>query len=490
MAPNGGYPRAMSARLTRRQLLVAAALTACAGAPRPRSETRAARIVVVGAGIAGLTAAHRLVAAGRDVTVLEASERVGGRIRTVRAPFHHDLRVEAGATHVVAEPELMRLVDEVGVRLVEPARPPPMPRVVVQGGVRRVLGPEDPDPFDHALSDVERALPFPELLGHYFGELGLGDPRRSDWITPAHEVLDGHDLASFLTAQGASPGMAQVLTESIGMGEPPSTVSALWIAQQVAAIRQEMGWGRAAGRVEGGSDRFPEAVAAGLGDRVVLGARVARITARDDAYDVTFARAGAVETIEAAHVIVAAHAPVVREIAFEPPLPDAATQALAAIQTSSVVRAWLEVDRRTWEDAGTSGAATSDEPFGGVRDETLLLPGPSAVLGAYVSSANARTLAALGDETALARLIDLAERAHPGLRAHVTASAVHAWDRDPFARGAYAWHAPGVLTSHVPALTRPIGGIHFAGDYLSYRPGFMHGAIHSALRVVDEVLAG
>ncbi len=494
----------MTAKMSRRELLGLGLALAASGCG-PRGARGGAggrggsggggggrgRVIVVGAGVAGLTVAHRLVAAGREVVVLEAQARVGGRVLTLREPFAGGLYVEAGAKHVVAEPGLMALMQEVGVKLVKAARPAPAPRVVLRGGQRLVEPPDAEDPDEAALSEEERKLDFLGRMRRYFGAGFDADPRASAWLSGEVAAADGQSLQAYLAARGASARFIADMAQSIAMGEPASAVSAAWVIQQAAAIRQEIGWstGGTGGRVAGGSDAFPRALAARLGQRVLLGAAVRRIATGADGVRVGFERAGKLEEVSGARVVVTVHAPVLRSIVFTPALPAALQQGLAAVRMASATLGWVELGRRVWDEAGVAGGAQTDDSWGGLRDETLAQPGPGGILSTYASGPAARELAALGEAARAARLRALVERVHPGAAGAIAAVVTKAWDEDRFARGAYAWMPPGFLGEVVPALVRGADRLHFAGDYLSYRPGFMHGAVASAERAAAEVLA-
>ena len=490
----------MLAGISRRELLGLGALAAAAAAAGcgPRGGQRggrgaSGRVVVVGAGLAGLTVAHRLVAAGREVVVLEAQARVGGRVLTLREPFANGLYVEAGAKHVVAEPGLMALMQEVGVKLVKAARPAPAPRVVVRGGQRLLEAPDavEADADEAELTEEERGLDFLARMRRYFGAAFEADPRAAEWLSGEVAAADGQSLQDYLTARGASARFIADMVQSIAMGEPASAVSAAWVIQQAAAIRQEIGWstGGAGGRVVGGSDAFPRALAARLGQRVLLGAAVRRIALGADGVRVGFERAGKLEEITGARVVVTVHAPVLRSIVFTPALPAALQQGLAAVRVASATLGWAELGRRVWDEAGVAGGAQTDDSWGGLRDETLAQPGPGGILSTYASGPAARELAALGEGARAARLRALVERVHPGATGAIAAVVTKVWDEDPFAGGAYAWMPPGFLGEVAPRLERGADRLHLAGDYLSYRPGFMQGAVASAERAVAEVLA-
>ena len=116
------------------------ALAACSGTPRsraPQRDPKAGRIVVVGAGLSGLVIAYRLMQHGYDVLVIEATARPGGRIRTIRG-WPDGLYVEAGATHVLGDPELVALIRELGVATGTPAPRAKLARVSHLRGERRI----------------------------------------------------------------------------------------------------------------------------------------------------------------------------------------------------------------------------------------------------------------------------------------------------------------------------------------------------------------
>jgi monoamine oxidase len=128
--------------------------------------------------------------------------------------------------------------------------------------------------------------------------------------------------------------------------------------------------------------------------------------------------------------------------------------------------------------------------MGVMRDETKLQPGTKGILGAYASNDVARRITALSEAERLRSFVDGAETVHPGAKAHFVRGITHCWDEDPFARGAYAWFAPGEMTELGPAMASAEGRVHFAGDHTSARPGWMHGALASAKRAAREVLTG
>jgi monoamine oxidase len=147
------------------------------------------------------------------------------------------------------------------------------------------------------------------------------------------------------------------------------------------------------------------------------------------------------------------------------------------------------VSRGVWLERGEAGTADADLGSGRIRDESEFSSSNGGILGSYLSGAAAQRVTALSEARRVRALVDDAERVHPGVSAHYVAGTSKCWDEDRFQRGAYAWFRPGQLTEFGPTLGSAEGRIHFAGDHTSYRPGFMHGALASAKRVVAEILA-
>jgi monoamine oxidase len=199
--------------------------------------------------------------------------------------------------------------------------------------------------------------------------------------------------------------------------------------------------------------------------------------------------AGVRSTRSCERVVFAIPPTLLRELPLTPQLSPEKRAALAQVGLESVTRVWVEAKRRFWSERGESGRVDTDLPLGPLRDESEGLPGRSGVLGLYVTRAESRRLAALEEPSRIRAALELAEQAHPGMREHFSAGASKAWDNEPFQRGAYAYFKPGQVRTLLPHLGRAEGRYHFCGDHTSLRPGFMHGALASAWRVVDEIQA-
>jgi monoamine oxidase len=431
-----------------------------------------------------LVAALDLVEDGRDVVVLEAQSRPGGRILTLRAPFAESEYVEAGAVHVVGDPDLLALLASVGVRVVKPKPPRGLATLEYFGGrrIRYEVGQEPPD--RHAFSAEERPLDFFGRLTRYFGFVKGTDPALP-WPPPALARYDAMTGADLLAELGASPAYAESFAGGF-FGERIADVSGAFVLREMASFFRDVDLGPA-GRIDGGSDQLPLALARRLGGRILYGAEAKRIEQDEVEARVAFVHRGELHRLRADRVVCAIPYTVLRHLEIAPALSEPKARAIRELPAVSVARVFARFDRRFWAERGEAGDAETDLPMGAVRDETKLEPGSSGILGAYLSGDRAREVAARPEARRLDAFLDDAEKVHPGARGRFVAGVTKCWDEDPFARGAYAWFKPGQMTELGPALASPEGRVHFAGDHTSHRPGFMHGAVASARRVAREI---
>lgn len=483
-----------------------AASIGCGGARVvPLSKPRSQRIVIVGAGISGLVAAGELVKHGYDVMVIEATDRPGGRIRTVRG-FPDGMYAEAGAMHLVADPDLIAVIQEAGIETRPGPKRVPLARIHYVRGERRVYKIGQDEPPDHVLSAEETALDRGALMKRYFGIVGQIDPHAMVW-TGEVAKLDQQTCANYLRGLGASPGFIAEVDDMMPIGEGVETISALDVARVLAAIRYESSLppppGVHGGRLAGGADSLPRALAARLGDRVVYRTALVRIERDVTDSEQMLAREPGQRTgvtlvvgdgqgqhnrVEAARVVLTMPFTVLRGIDVAPRWSPLKARAIAELGMTAVTRIWVATDRRYWEDQGEAGRADSDLPTGDVHDEADGLPGTAGLLGVYANGPRAHRLAALAPDARIAALTADVEKIHPAASGHIVHGDSVAWETEPFTRGAYAAFKPGQLTSLAAAASAREGPIHFAGCGTSHRPGFMHGAIASAKRAVAEIL--
>jgi monoamine oxidase len=432
-------------------------------------------VIVIGAGPAGLTCAYELGRAGHRVTVLEARDRPGGRLWTLRAPLPAGLLGEVGATFLPDNHPLPRhYADEFRLPLIGLPTSGRRPRY-------RVGGETLPDP----------AGPAADPLAPLIGTIRAVVERQGGWPPPAGspgawEPFDHLTLAELLRREGLpeSDRALAPLTLLGNFGEGIETISALAAVRQLALQQGR----RQSFAIAGGNDRLAQAFADRLGERVGFREEVQGL-AQDAAGVVVHSRGLAgYRAARADRVVLAVPTPALARLTVTPAWSTAREAALRRQRGTPVTRIFLEVGRRFWDPAGPVLLAASDRPT--VR----WLVGPAGagerdILTAYVMGVAARELADLGPEgrAAWAR----AEAAHvfPEWTGAAGAAAwSYCWDLDPWAGGGYPWPAPG--DDGLPeVLAAPEGRVHFAGEQTTQHFGWLQGAMESGLRAAREVHA-
>jgi len=478
----------------KRSLLAATALPclhpvgAVASQETIRRTGAAKKVIVIGAGLAGLASAYELTQAGHEVIVIEARARSGGRVWTLRDSFPEGLHAEAGATNVFDNHEwTMKYVKELGVAL--------DPMVSTGGGAsiyhirgkRIVIKRGSPVEWPLELKPEEKGLARGALWTKYVEPAlkELGDPAAPEWPPEPLKRYDSISFAEFLRQQGASPGAVEILRLGLAdqLGEGADEVSALDLLREAApraVVKQSFS-------IRGGSDTLPRAFAARLGDRIHYGMPAVRIEHDARGVRVICSQARSQHMLAADHLICAIPFAVLRNVEVSPGFSPQKQQAIAQLGNTSVVRVFMQTRKRFWLDEGLSGAATTDLPIMTAYDKAHYLPGQRGLLEAYVAGARARSLAAMAASERINFTVGQMERILPNIREHYEGGASVCWDEDEWARGAYAWFKPGQMESFLPHIARPEGRVHFAGDHTSPWPGWMNGALQSGARAAREV---
>ncbi|MFE9443139.1 flavin monoamine oxidase family protein [Streptomyces sp. NPDC006602] len=488
-------------QLSRRTLLGGAAATAGAvtltttAAGTASAATRDVEVAVVGGGLAGLTAARDLVAAGRTVAVLEARDRVGGRV--VNLPLGNGQVTEGGGEFIgPTQDRIKALADSLGVATFPTYNTGK--NLLYKDGKKTAYA---TDGLLGAVPPVDVAgLANAAIVQASLDDMAKQVPLDAPWSAAKAAEWDKQTFESWLNANAVVPSakfLLDVACTSIFSAQPRE-LSLLFVLFYIAAAGNESAPGtlerltETAGgaqesRFVGGSQQVPVRLAATLGDRVVLNAPVRSITRSGTKYVVT---ADGV-TVTARRVVVALPPPLAARITYDPLLPAARDQLTQRMPMGSIGKAIAVYDTPFWRADGLNGQVVSDT---GVVRSTFDNSPPDASHGALMGFIEADEMraydAASADEVKAAVLKDYA--VYFGDKAKSPTSFVlQRWDNESFSRGGpVAFAPPGVLTQYGAALRRPVGDIHWAGTETStYWNGFMDGAVRSGERVAKEVLA-
>jgi monoamine oxidase len=477
---------------SRREFLLAGAGAAvlCTQAAWPRTaRARGRTILIVGAGMAGLSAAVELTALGHEVTVLEARTRPGGRVQTMRDPFPDGLYADAGAIQVYdSHTRVQKYIRQFGFELDPITASAP-------GSVMQVLGRRLdlrageavawPFPLPEGETDVDLRGLYGKFVVPQLAAIRDADAKGELLARFGH--YDRVTFSEFLRSQGASSAMVAVLNIGLplGLGDGGDRHSALNLLRE-AAYRQPR---KQSFTIRGGTDRLPKALAASLGERIHYGTPVVRIEQTGAGVRAITMPRGTPRTFTAERMVCAVPFAVLRHVDISPAPTREKRSAIDQLPNTSVAKVFVQTRSRFWIGAGLSGSAQSDNPPMLVSERTVNQPGSRGILEAYLAGAEARRVCALPERERIASVVADLTPLFPGLAAQAEGGASKCWDEDEWSRGAYAWFRPGQMTAMLPHLARPEGRIHFAGDHTSSTPGWMEGALQSAERVVGEIVA-
>jgi len=447
----------------------------------------AKKIVVVGAGLAGLSAAYELLQAGHDVTILEARARPGGRVYTLREPFSDGLYAEAGAMSVddchnwtMKYIKLFDLALDAGVST-------GLAFVRHLRGRRIVTKPGQSFEWPLDLTPDEKRLGIREIRQKYLGPAlkEMGDPTAPDWPPESLKRYDQMTFLEFLRRQGASPDVATILGfGGLGWsGDGVQSVSAL-DALREATHREMM---KKSYRIRGGSDVLPRAFAARLADKIRYGAPVVRIEHDARQVRVVYLQAGAHTSLTADYLVCAVPFSVLRHMEISPRFSAEKQKAIEQLPYTSVARIFLQTRKRFWVDEGLSGSALTDMSNMLISHRTSNQPGTRGILDPYLAGPQARQVMAMKEAERIISTLGIVEKVFPNIRQHFELGVTKCWDEDEWARGAYAWFKPGQMTSLLPHVARPEGRVYFAGEHASSKPGWMQGALESGNQAAQAV---
>ncbi len=492
-----------SARLSRRGLLGAATTaggafaaavgvglpTASAAATSQGSLPRRVDVAVVGGGISGLVAAQQVARSGRSVLVLEARDRVGGRV------LNHTLRngsvVESGGAWVgPTQDHILALAGELGLETFQ-QYDDGQNTYVANGMTTHYTGTVPPDPL---------ILPDAAQLMLRIDQMATEVPVDAPWTAEKAAEWDTISLDQWLRENSVNPQVRNVLLSYLHpvFGADGPEISLLFFLWYIATAGNETTPGtfeRSSGtrggaqdsRFVGGSGLVPQRLAERLGDRVALDSAVRRIEQREDHVVVSTDDA----QVRAQRVIVAAPPATALAIDWYPLLPPRRLQLLQRLPMGVLMKCDAVYPTPFWREKGLTGMGVADS--GAVRVSFDISP-PDGSVGVLLAFVGGSTWSTYGT-------MPLAERRKAvleGFARIVGPEALqpeeyleHDWTHERWTMGGpVAAAGCGTTTAYGSTIRQPFGRVHWAGTETStYWSGYMDGAVRAGERAAREVLA-
>ena len=434
---------------------------------------------MIGAGLAGLTAAAELERAGWKVDVLEARNRLGGRVHTLR--FRSGQHAEAGGEYIdTSHTAMIDSVRRHGLELEDVRRGwAGLRDLVFRDGDRRPLGQFG---AGRPARQIER----------FWSELYalLGDVEMSDPGARRGPELDRVSLARYLDRLGIS-GRARFLLEAQLRGDygvDPRDLSLLCVLFAQRAAWNQPSAGVEAFRVRGGNSRLVDAIAEGLASRVRTGAPVAAV--EHGSSGVTARLAGG-DTVDADHCVLAVPLPALRRIRILPPLDRPLARAATELGYATSAKTVLSCRRRFWRERGFSGDVLSDLPAGATWEASDQQPGSRGVLITYAAGAAGSAAAAHSPGRRASDAARGVGRIFPGAMQLIEDTAGVAWAGERYSGGCWVNYRPGEVVRHWPALhdAPSDGRVHLAGEHTERLTGYMESAVRSGIAAAARVRA-
>ena len=489
--------------LSRRTFVGASAITAagvslgaCTEADLAPTETPRAnkgavpqRVAIVGAGLAGLTAAYRLKQNGIIATVYEANTRLGGRCWTNRSTFAEGQIAERGGELIDQyHSNIRQLAQELGLVLDNVVAAEP------NGTEPFYFFDGSPYPYAQALDDMKAVW---QTIKRDYVEAGY--PTLYTSSTPRGRELDATSIRQWIEQSvpgGIASRLGQLLDTAycIEYGAETTDQSSLNLLYLLGGVGQGQirifGASNEKYKVRGGVDQIVSRMASALSGQIVTGKALSALSANGSGWVLDFSDR---TSVTADRVILALPFSVMRERVSlrRAGFPAVKMRAITELGMGQNAKLALQFSSRYWNALGNGGDSYADTGYQSTWEVTRGQPGTRGILVDYTGGATALAQSGRMPSALAQQFLAQIERVMPGLSSRFTgAVSFDDWPRNPWSLGSYAYYRVGQYQQFSGAEREVVGSCHFAGEHTSQdSQGYLEGAVESGIRAAAEVVA-
>ncbi len=445
------------------------------------------KVVIVGAGLAGLAAGYELKRAGHIPIILEAQQRVGGRVYTLRDPFTEGLYAEVGAMRIPRAHTLtMEYIGKFGLITSDFTMDNPHAYYYMGGNkVRASQANADPSLLGFDVSDQEKGQTASRMYMKAIQPLIDNLEKNGDLAW--EEIVAKYDQYStreFLEVNGWSEGMIEMFGLLANQESVMNSSFLELFREDSGNCYTDMI------EIEGGTDRLPHAFLPELKEFIRFGAKMIAMDQSPDNVTIHYQTSAGKFTETGDYAIIAVPFPVLRHVEALKPFPRAKQRAIRQLHYDASAKILFQCKRRFWEeDDGIFGGGTlTDLPI-----RNLYYPdhgretGRGVILASYTWSEDAQRWGSLKPDDRIVQALDDVAEIHPQIIKEFEVGASWMWHDDEFAGGAFALFDPGQQTLLHDEIVKPEGRIHFAGEHASLYHAWIQGAFESGLRAAIAI---
>ena len=441
------------------------------------------RIIVIGAGLAGLSCAYELDQAGFNVILIEARSRPGGRVNTYREPFSDNLYSEMGAEYVDSSDTYIHEYCKKFDLKVLPAKQ--YDGVYLKGQPSTIEG----------LRSGRDVLPFKGALeGKLFGQEVQYIQKWIDLVklkgisSPEVQALDKISVEDILKEGGAPKDIIDLYTYA-------NATEATAVASKMSALYMVLSNTRTSnfsentveGRIFGGNDQLPKTFAKKLGTKIMYNRPLQRLDYDSNGITATVKENQRLVQIPAKKCVLAIPASILKNIDINPGFSIEKINCINNQQYGHAMKIAMQYRQRFWDDKNSIGQRVfTDTPLRRVYHFSIDQPGPRGILLSFTSGEDAIKLGRLDNNKRLNIAQNTCRNIWPEAPKFWEKGVVKYWNEDPWVKASYSFAGIG-QKGFREILAKPEGPIFFAGEHTAIQRASMNGAIESGMRVTEEL---